>query len=274
MSKGKLILLATPIGNLSDAPPRLGEAIASCDVVYAEDSRRSRILLDRLGVTANLRSYFAGNEAGRAKEVAARLDAGETVGLVTDAGTPSVADPGYSAVQAALEVGATVTVVPGPSAVTAAVAVSGLPADRFVFEGFLPRKGAARSRRLDALATEPRTIVLFAAPSRLGADLEDLAEVLGADRKLAVARELTKVYEEVWRGTLEEAVTEWVEPRGEFTLVVAGAPDHDAEVSDALPLVDAMVAAGVPLSEAVRTVAEETGTRRRRLYEAALRANR
>ncbi len=268
---GTLILLATPIGNLGDAAPRLGEAIGRCDVVYAEDTRRSRVLLDALGVSAPLRSFFAGNEAGRVPELTRRLEAGETVGLLTDAGTPSVADPGYSAVRAAIEAGATVTAVPGPSAVTAALAVSGLPADRFAFEGFLPRKGRARTRRLEEMAAEQRTMVLFAAPSRIGADLGDLAAALGPDRTISLARELTKVYEEVWRGTLAEAVAAWTEARGEITLVIAGAPEADEDLTGALSRVAALVADGVALSDAVRTVAAETGTRRRRLYETALR---
>lgn len=270
---GRLILCSSPIGNLSDAPPRLATALAECDVVYAEDTRRSRILVDALGVRATLRSYFAGNEAGKSKELAARLTAGATVGLLTDAGTPSISDPGYSAVQAALEVGAVVTIVPGPSAVTGALAISGLPAERFVFDGFLPRRGEARRRRIAALATEERTAVLFSTKSRLAGDLGDLVEALDGGRQVAVVWELTKLYEQVWRGTLAESAAYWAEhdSRGELTLVLGGAPAPAEDIESAIVEVDALVAGGVAFGEAVRRVAESTGTRRRRLYEAALR---
>ncbi len=177
---GTLILCASPIGNLADAPPRLAEALTSADLVYAEDTRRARILLGHLGVSRPVRSYFVGNEAERAAELAGRLADGETVALLTDAGVPTISDPGLSAVRAALEAGAVVTGVPGPSAVTMAVAVSGFPADRFAFEGFLPRRGERRAERLAALAGEPRTLVLFCSPGRLAADLADLAAALGA----------------------------------------------------------------------------------------------
>ncbi len=271
---GTLTVCATPIGNLQDASPRLANALRGCDVVYAEDTRRTQVLLDELGVAVPLRSYFAGNEEARAREAGERLAAGETVGIVTDAGMPGISDPGYSAVQAALAAGATVTVVPGPSAVTAALAVSGLPADRFVFEGFLPRKGAERRRRLDDLAGETRTAVLFAARDRVAGDLADLARALGGERSVAVARELTKAFEEVWRGSLAEAAAHWAKasPKGEFTLVVGGAAPSEPDLDAALAMVAARRADGTPFAEAVRQVAAETGTRRRRLYEAALRA--
>ncbi len=267
-----LILCSTPIGNLDDAPPRLAAALEAADVGYAEDTRRSRRLLDALGIDLPLRSYFVGNEATRAEEVRAHLEEGRTVALLTDAGVPGIADPGLSAVRAALAVGATVTIVPGPSAVTAALAVSGLPSERFVFEGFLPRKGEARRRRLQDLAAEERTIVLFLAPSRLVSDLEDLAAAVG-DREVVVARELTKAFEEVWRGRLAEAVDHWSrrQARGEFTVVIGGTkaePDMAAAVQEVL----ALVGAGVPLSEAVRRTSETSGVRRRALYEAALKA--
>jgi 16S rRNA (cytidine1402-2'-O)-methyltransferase len=267
---GTLILCAGPIGNLGDAPPRLAEALRSAAVVYAEDTRRARVLLDHLGVARPLRSYFAGNEAERAAELGRRLEAGETVALLTDAGMPTISDPGLSAVRAALQVGAVVTGVPGPSAVTLAVAVSGLPADRFVFEGFLPRRGADRTRRLASLASEPRSMVLFCAPGRLAADLEALAEALGGGRACAVCRELTKLHEEVWRGTLDEGARHWAEGpvRGEVTLVVAGAPAAAPDLEGAIAAVEALVARGAAVSEACREVAAERGVRRRALYEA------
>lgn len=266
---GRLLLCSTPIGNLDDISPRLRSALAGADIVYAEDTRRTAVLLARLGVGTRARSFFVGNEAERAAELGGRLAAGETVALVTDAGTPGVADPGLSAVRAAREVGAEVSVIPGPSAVTAAVAVSGMPADRFVFEGFLPRKPSSRREVLASLAGERRTAVLFSSPHRVLADLADLAEALGEDRELCVCRELTKRHEEVWWGTLGEACVEWSarEPRGEFTLVLAGAPVPVADVDAAVEVAREALAAGASRSEAARRAAEETGASRREVYE-------
>jgi 16S rRNA (cytidine1402-2'-O)-methyltransferase len=270
---GTLIICATPIGNLDDASPRLREALASAAVVYAEDTRRSKTLLDALGVDRPLRSYFVGNEDARAHELGERLAAGEVVALVSDAGMPGVADPGLSAVRAALRAGATVTVVPGPSAVTAALAVSGLPSDRFVFEGFLARRGKDRAAALERIAAEERTVVLFAAKRRVADDLADLAGACGPDRPVAVVRELTKLHEEVWRGDLRAAVAHWtdVEQLGEFTLVVGGGVAAQPDLGRALDEVFARIEAGTSLTSAVREVATATGTPRRRLYEAAIR---
>jgi 16S rRNA (cytidine1402-2'-O)-methyltransferase len=271
---GRLVLCATPIGNLGDVSTRLAEALESVDIVYAEDTRRSRVLLSRLGVDKPLRSYFVGNEESRAAELKERLTAGESAALITDAGMPSIADPGLTAVRAAVAAGAEVTIVPGPSAVTAALAVSGLPADRFAFEGFLPRKDGPRRRRVDALAGEARTMVFFATPSRVAADLATLTAVFGEDRTVVVARELTKAHEEIFRGSLAEATSRWsseVDPRGEFTLVVAGAAEPSRPVEDLLPEVEEGVAAGGSLSEVVKDVAQRRGVSRRKLYEAALR---
>ena len=269
---GTLILCAGPIGNLGDAPPRLAEALAGADVVFAEDTRRSRLLLDRFGLARPLRSFFVGNEEERSRELERRLEAGETVALLTDAGTPGVADPGLTAVRAALRAGARVTGVPGPSAVTLALAVSGMPADRFVFEGFLPRSGDRRAERLSALASEERTAVLFCAPGRLAADLADLASGSAADRECVVCRELTKVHEEIWRGTLAAAAAHWSDgARGEVTLVVAGAEPPEPDPEAALEAVEELVGAGETLSDAVRRVAEEHRVRRRALYERAVR---
>jgi 16S rRNA (cytidine1402-2'-O)-methyltransferase len=267
---GTLILCAGPIGNLADAPPRLAEALRSAEVVYAEDTRRARVLLDHLGVSRPLRSYFAGNEAERAAEVGRRLAGGETVALLTDAGTPTISDPGLSAVRAALETGAAVTGVPGPSAVTLALAVSGLPAERFVFEGFLPRRGERRRERLAALASEGRSAVLFCAPGRLAGDLADLSAALGGIRPCAVCRELTKRHEEVWRGSLAEAAREWAEyrARGEVTVVVGGAPATGPDLGEAVARVRGLVDQGASRSEACRAIAEELGVPRRALYQA------
>jgi len=269
---GTLILCGTPIGNLGDASPRLGEALAAADVVFAEDTRRARVLLDHLGVKARTESYFAGNEEQRAGMLAELLSGGATVALITDAGMPAVSDPGLSAVRVARGVGATVSVVPGPSAALAALAVSGLASDRFVFEGFLPRKGGERSERLAELTFEDRTIVLFSATSRVLADLEALSEALGHDRSVTVGRELTKAHEEVWSGALGDAVAEWAErtPRGEFTLVVSGREARPMGLQAAIDDVLARLDRGEVMSDAVKLVAETVGVRRRSLYEAVL----
>lgn len=273
---GSLILCAGPIGNLGDAPPRLAEALGSVDVVYAEDTRRARVLLQHLGVDCPTRSYFVGNEADRSTELAQRLSEGATVALITDAGTPGIADPGLTAVRAAIEAGARITGVPGPSAVTLALAVSGLPADRFVFEGFLPRKGRRRAERIRSLNAEERTIVLFCAANRLAADLADLSAAGGDERPVVVCRELTKLYEEVWRGTLAEASAHWGAhaARGEVTLVVGGVDAPALDFSGALGRAGRLVDEGMSASAASRVVAEDTGVARRRIYEGLLALRR
>ena len=273
---GTLILCATPIGNLGDASARLQETLALVDLIYAEDTRRTAKLLAALEVRTEVRSYFVGNEEHRSRELRERLEADATVALVTDAGMPAIADPGLSAVQAALEAGADVTVVPGPSAVTAALAVSGFPSERFVFEGFIPRKGTDRRRRLEGMALEERTSVLFSAKKRLARDLSDLVEHLGAGRKVAVTRELTKVFEEVWRGTLGEAADHWagMEPRGEFTLVIGGAQPVEPSLDEAVEQTQTAIEAGESMTGAVRRIALETGVGRRELYEAVLLTRR
>ncbi|MDH3498544.1 MAG: 16S rRNA (cytidine(1402)-2'-O)-methyltransferase [Acidimicrobiia bacterium] len=269
---GRLTVCASPIGNLGDAPPRLAEVLAAADLVLAEDTRRSKVLLDVLGVSTRLESYFIGNEEAKSHELGERLRRGEHVALLTDAGTPAVSDPGLTAVLVAQEVGAIVSVVPGPSAATAALSISGLPSERFVFEGFLPRRGQDRVARLTEVGRETRTVVLFSAPARLVVDLDDLAGACGRDRRVVVTRELTKVHEEVWRGTLGQALDAWSErrPRGEFTLVIAGATAERVSVDDAMSEVRRRIAAGDSLSAAVREVADVTGVRRRDLYQAAL----
>jgi 16S rRNA (cytidine1402-2'-O)-methyltransferase len=214
---GHLVLVATPIGNLGDLPPRAVEVLAAADVVACEDTRRTGRLLAAAGVRARaLVAVHDHNEASQVGTVLGRLRAGEVVAVVTDAGTPGISDPGERLVRAATQAGFEVRVVPGPSAAISALVASGLPTGRFVFEGFLPRKGSGRSERLAALAVEQRTLVLYEAPHRLGRTLADLAAALGGDRRTAIARELTKLHEEVWRGTLDEAVAraELVEPPG------------------------------------------------------------
>ena len=279
---GVLILCATPIGNLGDAPPRLAEALRGADCVFAEDTRRSGKLLASLGVAPRrLRSYFAGNERQRAGELAKRLAAGETVALMTDAGTPGISDPGLSAVRAARAEGASVTVVPGPSAVTAALAVSGLAAHRFSFEGFLPRSGPKRARRVRAVASSTGTTVLFSSPHHLPDDLSDLAAAGMAARPLSVVRELTKMHEEIWMGTLAEARQEWNDRvrQGEFTLVVGPpVPDGDPPGTERMERagegVRRLVAEGLPTSAAVREVARLLKVSRRDLYRWAHRQPR
>lgn len=267
---GTLILCGTPIGNLGDISPRLRDALADADVVYAEDTRRSRGLLTALEVRAKPRSYFAGNEAERAAELGRHLQGDKTVALMTDAGMPSVSDPGLSAVRVAVEHGAPVTVIPGPSAVTAALAVSGLPSERFVFEGFLPRSPKKRRARLHELASEPRTIVLFSAAARLSDDLTDLASACGTKRPLVVARELTKLHEEIWRGLLGEARPAFAgDVRGEVTLIMGGMPPERPDLDLAISEVRDLVTQGESFSRAVRAVAEEHGVSRRLLYERA-----
>ncbi len=269
-----LVLAGTPIGRPDDASPRLAAELAGADLIAAEDTRRLRRLAAELGVTISARtlSYFDGNERDRTPVILEALGDGRRVVLVTDAGMPSISDPGYRLVVAAVEAGVPVTVVPGPSAVLAALALSGLPADRFCFEGFLPRKAGERSRRLAELAQEPRTMVFFEAPHRTAAALTALAEAFGSDRPAAVCRELTKTYEEVRRGPLGELVT-WaeMEVRGEVTLVVAGA-DRAATPLDPPTLkglVDAQVADGLSRKDAVTLVAARAGLPRRTVYDAA-----
>lgn len=267
-------MCATPIGNLGDAPRRLAETLGAVDLIYAEDTRRAGLLLAHLGVAAPVRSYFAANEDQRSTELAQRLEKGETVALITEAGMPSVSDPGVSAVAAARSVGATVTVVPGPSAVLAALTLSGFPSERFVFEGFLPRRGGERRRRLEEIAAETRTIVLFTSPHRFGHDLEDLAEVCGGKRPVAVCRELTKRFEEVWWGSLAEATSRFEQPRGEFTIVIGGAGPRAPDLEAGLRLVRDRVATGTSTASAVRAVAAELGLSRRELYGAVLAGDR
>jgi len=267
---GTLLLAATPIGQVADASRRLTQVLESAQVVAAEDTRRLRRLCDRLGISLAGRvvSYFEGNENRRTPELLQALADGATVVLVADAGMPSVSDPGYRLVSAAVAAGYRVSVVPGPSAVLAALTVSGLPVDRFCFEGFLPRRAGERSRRLIELAVEPRTMVFFEAPHRTAATLAAMAAALGADRVAAVCRELTKTHEEIRRGSLAELAAWAAEGiRGEVTLVVSGAGAHSEE-HDLTALVAEAEAAGASRRDAVADVARRTGVRRREVYQA------
>ena len=271
---GVLVLAATPIGDPRDAAPRLADELATADVVAAEDTRRLRRLCSDLGVTptGTVLSYHEHNEAARTPELVERLVAGERVVVVTDAGMPSVSDPGYRLVGAAVAAGVRVTCVPGPSAVLMALAVSGLPVDRFCFEGFLPRKAGERARALAGLAAERRTMVYFEAPHRIAATLEAMAEAFGPNRRAAVCRELTKTYEEVRRGSLAE-LAEWAAEgvRGEITVVVAGATAPVTTVEEALPGIRDRVAAGERLKDVCADVAAATGLSKKALYDAAVR---
>lgn len=274
--RGRLVLAGTPIGDPADAPGRLAGLIESADVVAAEDTRRLRRLAAALGVTPSGRvvSCHEHNEVARAAELVDVAQQGGTVLLVTDAGMPSVSDPGYRLVIAAVEAGVHVTAVPGPSAVLTALAVSGLPTDRFCFEGFLPRKGGERRRVLSALGDEPRTMVFFEAPHRTAASLAAMAEAFGGDRPGAVCRELTKTYEEVVRGRLSQLVA-WADAgdvRGEVTVVVAGAEPAMADPPALVPEVLTLVADGERLKDAVRDVAGRRRVPARTLYDLAVAA--
>ncbi|SDI85958.1 16S rRNA (cytidine(1402)-2'-O)-methyltransferase [Nonomuraea jiangxiensis] len=269
---GRLVLAGAPIGQAGDVSPRLREVLGSADVVAAEDTRRLRRLAGELGVeiTGRVVSYYDQNEAGRAQELIEALKDGRTVVVITDAGMPGVSDPGYRLTRLAVEEGVTVTALPGPSAVTTALAVSGLASDRFCFEGFPPRKPGDRARRLAALAGEERTMVFFEAPHRLESSLAAMAAAFGPDRPAAVCRELTKTYEEVRRGGLGE-LAEWAAAgvKGEITIVVAGhvadaaGQDMDALVAE----VDRRVAEGAQRKLAIADVARQAGVPKRELYD-------
>lgn len=273
IAPGTLFVCATPIGNLGDVSSRLAQTLGSVDVIYAEDTRRTGKLLEHLAISTKLRSLFAGNEVARTADLVADIASGLAVALVSDAGTPAISDPGALAVAEVRKVGGVVTVIPGPSAATMAIAASGFGGERFAFEGFLPRKGRDRKARLEAIATEERNVVLFASPHRIVADLEALAEASGPGREIVVCRELTKLHEEIWSGTLGEAVTEWSlrDPKGEFTVVLAGAEEQVPDYSQGLGRAKALVDSGATLSDAARQVAVETGLPRRQIYQELLK---
>jgi 16S rRNA (cytidine1402-2'-O)-methyltransferase len=277
---GTLVLAGTPIGDVADAPPRLALEIAGADIVAAEDTRRLRRLTQALDVRPQGRvvSYFEGNEAARTPELADALAEGARVLLVTDAGMPSVSDPGYRLVAAAVERGIGVTAVPGPSAVLTALALSGLPVDRFCFEGFLPRKPGERLARLREAAAERRTLVYFESPHRLDSALNAMAEVFGSGRRAAVCRELTKTYEEVRRGPLGE-LAEWAAAgvRGEITVVVEGAPQPDGQDLDGPELARRVAVreeGGESRKAAIAAVAKDAGVPKRDVFDAVVAAKK
>lgn len=272
---GRFVLAATPIGNDADASVRLRDLLEGADVVAAEDTRRTRALAARLGVSIGGRvlSFHEHNEAGRLVELIELVRGGATVLVVSDAGMPTVSDPGFRAVAAAVAEGLDVTCAPGPSAVLAALALSGLATDRFCFEGFVPRKAGERARMLGALADEPRTMVFFEAPHRLADTLTAMAAAFGDERRGTVCRELTKTYEEVVRASLSELAS-WAqgEVRGEIVVVVAGAAPREADLDALVAEVLARSAAGERLKDVVRDLAGSSGVGQRELYAAALAA--
>ena len=284
---GTLIVAAAPLGQPADASPRLASALAAAGIIAAEDTRRARRLARELGVkiSGRLVSYYNAVDQDRVAELLSAMEAGTDVLLIADAGMPGVSDPGYRLVGAAAEAGIAVTVLPGPSAVTAALAVSGLPTDRFCFEGFPPRSAGARQRRFAELAAEPRTMVFFESRRRVAATLAELAAAFGPDRQAVACRELTKTYEEIARGTLTELAA-WAKQGvlGEITLVVAGAPSRTrpkpdepgwaASVAAAVAEVAARQAAGMPRKQAIAAVAAESGLPKREVYNAVVAGGR
>lgn len=273
---GRLVLAGTPMGDVGDASQRLREALATADVVAAEDTRRTKTLAKSLGVTITGRvvSFYDHVETARIPVLIEDITSGKTVLLVTDAGMPSVSDPGYRLVAACVAANLPVTCLPGPSAVTTALALSGIPVERFCFDGFAPRKQGQRKAWLATLSAEPRACVFFEAPHRLADCLTDAATVLGDDRRAAVCRELTKTYEEVVRGTLSELAA-WAADgvRGEITVVLEGAQAVAADPVDLVSAVEALVASGVGLKQACAEAAT-AGVSKRELYEAVLEARR
>jgi 16S rRNA (cytidine1402-2'-O)-methyltransferase len=266
---GHLYVVGTPIGNLGDLSDRARETLAVVDLVAAEDTRRTGKLLAHAGIRARMISLFEGNERQRIDELLERLSEGATVALVSDAGMPAVSDPGFRLLRAAVEAGIGISVVPGPSAVTAALVVSGLPTDRWVFEGFLPRRPSERRSRLRALAHDPRTVVLFESPLRVVTLLRDVLEELG-DRRAAVARELTKIHEEVLRGRVSEVLAMLLdsEPRGEIVVVLEGAETPEAALSEMVDEAGRLVRDGMRKREAAAAVARASGGSANEIYRA------
>lgn len=273
---GALYVVATPIGNPEDLSPRARRVLAEADLIACEDTRRTARLLAAHSIGTPALSYFEHNERRRTPELIERMRAGATIALVSDAGTPAISDPGFRLVRAALDAGIRVAAVPGPSAAIAALSISGLPTDRFVFEGFLPQRSSARRAALEALAREMRTIVLYESPRRLAATLAEMAAVFGADRPAALAREITKTFEETIRGTLGELRDRFAteEARGEITIVVGGAPAEssaapEGAVAGSISVAE-LIDAGLSLKQACAVIAKLTGQSRRELYQREL----
>lgn len=271
---GTLYLVATPIGNLEDITFRAVRILKEADLIAAEDTRHTGKLLHHFQIETPQISYHEHNAQARIPQLIEKLQAGQTVALVSDAGMPGISDPGYGLVCACAESGIVVSPIPGPAAVVSAIAASALPSDRFTFEGFLPVKGKSRTERLSQLATEPRTMVLYESPHRLLKTLADLQTHLGHERRVTVARELTKRYEEFWRGTVSEAIAHFTEtePRGEFTVAIAGHTASPKEFSEAdlLQQLEALISQGLSPSKASRQLAQETGLSKREIYQLSL----
>ena len=277
MSGGQLILAATPLGNVLDASPRLKQTLTEADLIAAEDTRKAKRLIQdlNLDIKAPIISFFEENEIEKIPELINKLKQGSKIVVISDAGTPSISDPGFKLVKQAITENISITVIPGPSAVLSALVLSGLPTDRFSFEGFIPRKGKERSEILNNLNKESRTMIIFESPRRTKETLEDIKEVVGEDRKIAVVREISKTYEEVIRGSVSELV-DWAnsnEVLGEITIVIEGVDSSKRNIVDeeAIKNVKDLIAKGMSFKDAVQQVSTQLGLSRRELYEASLR---
>mgnify|MGYP003332478164 FL=1 len=277
MSGGQLILAATPLGNVLDASPRLKQTLTEADLIAAEDTRKAKRLIQdlNLDIKAPIISFFEENEIEKIPELINKLKQGSKIVVISDAGTPAISDPGFKLVKQAITENISITVIPGPSAVLSALVLSGLPTDRFSFEGFIPRKGKERSEILNNLNKESRTMIIFESPRRTKETLEDIKEVVGEDRKIAVVREISKTYEEVIRGSVSELV-DWAnsnEVLGEITIVIEGVDSSKRNIVDeeAIKNVKDLIAKGMSFKDAVQQVSTQLGLSRRELYEASLR---
>jgi len=274
LKPGTLYVVGTPIGNLEDMTFRAVRILQTVDLIAAEDTRHTGKLLQHFQITAQQLSYHDHNSNSRIPELLEHLGSGKAIAIVTDAGMPGISDPGYELVKACVDAGIPVVPIPGPTAVIAALSAAGLPTEKFVFEGFLPTKNQDRRDRLEFLQAEARTIIFYEGPHRLRQTLQDLAEALGKERQIVLARELTKLYEEFWRGRIEDAITHYTErePQGEYTLVVAGLPPVKPQLSEAelKAELQQIMAQGVSRSQASRQLAKATSLSRRQLYQLAL----